>query len=366
VTRASSGVRAHAFTLIQGVGVGPEIMAAARRVLEGTGVRFEWDVQEAGEAVIGKEGTPLPKRVLESLRAHHVGFKGPITTPVETGFRSVNVALRRELDLYSCVRPCKSYAGIPSPFRDVDLVILRENTEDLYVGIEFEAGSAGAGALAELVRREGLGKISADSGISLKPVSRRASERIARYAFEYARRHGRRKVTAVHKANIMKLTDGLFLRVAREVAAGYPDVAFEERIVDALCMALVRRPQEFDVLLLPNLYGDIVSDLAAGLVGGLGVAPGANVGDTIAVFEPTHGSAPSFRGSNRLNPTAQILSGVLMLRHLGESEAADRLEGAVARVLAEGRRVTADLKEDPNDPSAVSTSEMADAVLEAL
>ena len=356
----------HPVTLIPGDGIGPEITRATVGVLEATGVAFAWDLQVAGEEAMRTEGTPLPARVLDSLRSTRVGLKGPVTTPSGTGFRSVNVSLRKELDLYACERPCRIYPGVPTRFERVDLVIVRENTEDLYAGIEFAEGSRGAQALRALVAAETGRAISEDSGISLKPVSRHGSRRIVRHAFEYARRHRRRKVTAVHKANIMKDTDGLFLACAREVAAAYPDVAFEERIVDALCMQLVRFPEAFDVLVLPNLYGDIVSDLAAGLVGGLGVAPGANLGESVALFEPTHGSAPAFAGSNRMNPTAQILSAVLMLRHLGEVAAADRLEGAVARVIVEGRCVTADLLPESQAGRAATTTEMADAIVAAL
>ncbi|HKA24028.1 MAG TPA: isocitrate/isopropylmalate dehydrogenase family protein [Candidatus Eisenbacteria bacterium] len=363
---AEPSPRPHAVTLIPGDGIGPEITRATVRVLEATGARFAWDLQPAGEEVMAKEGTPLPARVLESLRRTRAGLKGPITTPVGTGFRSVNVALRKELDLYACVRPCRVLPGVRTRFAGVDLVVIRENTEDLYAGIEFAVGTPGLESLRRLVHDEAHRDISLDSGVSLKPVSRTGSRRIVRYAFEYARAHGRKKVAAVHKANIMKFTDGLFLEVAREVAREYPDIAFEERIVDALCMLLVQHPESCDVLVLPNLYGDIVSDLAAGLVGGLGVAPGANVGEQAALFEPTHGSAPQFAGSNQMNPTAQILSGALLLRHLGESEAAARLEAAVAQVIAEGRHVTADVLPDGSSLAPATTTEMADAIAAAL
>ena len=354
----------HAVTLIPGDGIGPELTAATVRVLEATGVTFEWDVQTAGAEVVAVEGSPLPTRVLDSLRARRVGLKGPLTTPVGTGFRSVNVQLRAELDLYANVRPAKTYPGIPNSVPGVDLVILRENTEDLYVGLEFEHGSEAVAELRGFTERH-LGRtFRPDAGLSLKPISVGGSRRILRFAFDYARRHGRRKVTAAHKANIMKYTDGLFLEVAREVAAENPDVAFDDVIVDALCMQLVQRPRQFDVLVLPNLYGDIVSDLCAGLVGGLGVAPGANIGEQASLFEPVHGSAPQFRGSGAMNPTAMILSGALMLHHLGESAAARRLERAVARVLAEGRHVTRDLK--PGGGAAASTEQMADAIIAAF
>jgi isocitrate dehydrogenase (NAD+) len=357
---------AYPVTFVPGDGVGPELSEATRRVLEGTGVAFEWDVQEAGADVMDRYGTPLPDHVLESIRRTKVAIKGPITTPVGTGFRSVNVALRKELDLYCCLRPCKSYPGVRSRYDGVDLVICRENTEDLYAGIEFEVGRPETekllGVLSDLSGRE----IRQDSGLSIKPMSVTGTRRIVGYAFDYARRYGRRKVTAVHKANIMKFTDGLFLATAREVAQEYPDVEFEDRIVDNLCMQLVQRPEEYDVLVLPNLYGDIVSDLCAGLVGGLGLAPGANIGEDAAVFEATHGSAPKYKGLNKVNPMAMMLSGVLMLHHLGEDDAADRLERAIADVVAEGRSVTYDMKADRSDPTAVGTSQVADAVLEKL
>jgi isocitrate dehydrogenase (NAD+) len=357
----------HNVTLIPGDGTGPEIAAATRRVLEATGVQFNWDVQEAGADIAPEHGgNPLPDGVIDSIRRSTVAIKGPITTPVGTGFRSVNVAMRKVLDLYACVRPCKTYAGVRSRYRDVDLVIVRENTEDLYAGIEFEEGTERTGELIRLVQNVNGARIRPDSGISLKPISITGSERIVRFAFEYARKEGRRKVTAVHKANIMKHTDGLFLRVARETAEQYPDIEFEDRIVDNMCMQLVQKPELYDVLLCPNLYGDILSDLCAGLVGGLGVAPGANFGTEAALFEPTHGSAPRYAGLNRVNPSAMMLSGVLMLRHLGEREAADRLETAIAGVIAEGKDVTYDLKPERDDPTAVGTSEMADAIISRL
>src|SRR5438309_5488109 len=325
---------AYPVTLVPGDGVGPELSEATRRVLEGTGVAFEWDVQEAGADVMDRYGTPLPEHVLESIRRTKVAIKGPITTPVGTGFRSVNVALRKELDLYCCLRPCKSYPGARSRYEGVDIVICRENTEDLYAGIEFEQGQPETAKLLDVLSDLSGREIRENSGISIKPISITGSKRIVRYAFEYARRYGRRKVTAVHKANIMKFTDGLFLATAREVAQGYPDIEFEDRIVDNLSMQLVQRPEEYDVLVLPNLYGDIVSDLGAGLIGGLGLAPGANVGDDIAVFEATHGSAPKYAGQNKMNPMAMLLSGVMMLSYLKEPEAADRLESAIAAIIA--------------------------------
>lgn len=356
----------HVVTLIYGDGVGPEVMTAARRCVEATGVKIKWEVVEAGAEVIPKYGTPLPDKVLESIRRNGVAFKGPITTPVGSGFRSVNVALRKELDLYACLRPCKWYPGVRSRYPGVDLVVVRENTEDLYAGIEYEAGKPETEEFIKFVKERKKVAIREGSGISLKPISPAASERIVRFAFNYARRNGRKKVTAVHKANIMKFSDGVFLETARRVTAEFPDIAFEDRIVDNMCMQLVQKPELYDVIVAPNLYGDILSDLCAGLVGGLGVAPGANIGDHAAIFEPTHGSAPRYAGKNRVNPTAAVLSGVLMLRHLGELEAARKLEGAVAAVIKEGKRVTYDLKPDPEDPTAVGTSEMADAIIEAL
>src|SRR6266480_141745 len=354
---------AHRVTFIPGDGVGPELSEATRRVLEGTGVEFDWDVQEAGADVVDRYGTPLPDHVLESIRANGIAIKGPITTPVGTGFRSVNVALRKELDLYACLRPCKWYKGVRTRYEDVDVVIVRENHEDLYAGIEFEQGTAGALSLIDFIAEETGKRIREDSGISIKPISVTGTKRIVGYAFDYAKRYGRRKVTAVHKANIMKFTDGLFLEVAREVAKEHPEIEFEDRIVDNCAMQLVSRPEEYDVLVLPNLYGDIISDLCAGLIGGLGVAPGANIGDDAAVFEATHGSAPKYRGMNKVNPMAMMFSGVLMLRHLGEVSAADRLELALAAVIAAGESLTYDMKPTRDDPTAVGTSDVADAVI---
>jgi isocitrate dehydrogenase (NAD+) len=357
---------AYRVTFIPGDGVGPELSEATRRVLEGTGVKFDWDVQDAGADVMDRYGTPLPDHVLSSIRETKVAIKGPITTPIGTGFRSVNVALRKELDLYCCLRPCKYYEGIPGAVPGTDIVICRENHEDLYAGIEFEQGTEDAMKVIGFLNSVQSKQIREDSGISIKPISIWGTQRIARFALEYARRYKRRTVTAVHKSNIMKFSDGLFLRVAREVAGDYPDVSFEDRIVDNLAMQLVKRPSEYDVLLLPNLYGDIISDLCAGLIGGLGVAPGANLGDEVAVFEATHGSAPKYKGQNKVNPMAMMFSGVLMLRHLGEEQAADRLEWALAEVIREGRSVTYDLKERRDDPSAVGTSQVADGVIAKL
>ncbi len=350
-------------TLIPGDGTGPEITEATTRVLEATGVSFSWDVQNAGEAVYYKEGDPLPGRVLDSIKKNRVAIKGPITTPVGTGFRSVNVSLRQTLDLYSCVRPCKTYKGAKTRYDNIDLVIFRENTEDLYAGIEYEKDSEGAKALIDLVERLSQRTIRQDSGISIKPISVFGTERIVRAAFEYARKHKRRKVTSVHKANIMKFSDGLFLDVSREVARNYPDIEFEDKIIDNMCMQLVQKPELYDILVLPNLYGDVVSDLAAGLIGGLGLAPGANIGSEYAVFEATHGSAPKYTGLNKVNPLAMILSGVMMLRHLGETEAAENLDSAVASIIREGKDVTYDMKPAPDDPTAATTSGMADAII---
>lgn len=356
---------AYNVTFIPGDGIGPEVSGATQRVLEATGVKFKWDVQDAGIDVIEKYGTPLPDKVLESIRRNKVAIKGPITTPVGTGFRSVNVALRHALNLSTCLRPCKSYVGVRSRYSNVDIVIVRENMEDLYAGIEFSQGSPEVRELIDFLGKNGK-KVLADSGISIKPISITNSQRIVRYAFKYAQANGRKKVTAVHKANIMKFTDGLFLDVARRVAAEFPSIEFEDRIVDNITMQLVSRPEEYDVLVLPNLYGDIVSDLCAGLVGGLGVAPGGNIGDEAAVFEPTHGSAPKYKGQNKVNPIACMLSGVLMLRHLGERQAADKLEKAIANVIAEGKSVTYDMKLTRDDPTAVGTSQVADAVIAKL
>jgi isocitrate dehydrogenase (NAD+) len=356
----------HRVTFIPGDGVGPELSEATRRVLEATGVEFDWDVQEAGADVIDTYGTPLPEPVLDSIRENGVAIKGPLTTPIGTGFRSVNVALRKELDLYACVRPCKWYEGVRSRYRDIDLVIVRENHEDLYAGIEFEQGTADAAKVIDFLNATQPKQIRPDSGISIKPISITGTERISRAAFEYARANGRKRVTAVTKANIMKHTDGLFYAVARKVAEEYPDIDYDEWLVDAMCMQLVVRPEAYDVLLLPNLYGDILSDLGAGLVGGLGVAPGMNLGDGVAVFEATHGSAPRYKGMNKVNPMAMMFSGVLMLRHLGEREAADRLETALADVIREGKSVTYDMKPNRDDPTAVGTSQVADAVIDKL
>jgi isocitrate dehydrogenase (NAD+) len=353
-------------TLIPGDGVGPEITEATKRVLEATGVKFNWEIGYAGAEVMAKEGTPLPDSVLASIKKNKVALKGPVTTPIGTGFRSVNVALRKALDLYACVRPCKTYPGVPSPFKDVDIVIVRENTEDLYAGIEFEKGTAGASELINFINGKMGNVIRADSGLSIKMITEMGTRRIVKYAFEYARKNGRKRVTATHKANIMKFSDGLFLSVAREVAKEYPDIEFQDALIDNLCMQLVRRPQEYDIIVAPNLYGDIISDLCAGLVGGLGLAPGANIGEGIALFEPTHGSAPKYAGQNKVNPMAMMLSGMMMLRHIGEVKAGDRLEKAIAAVIKEGKSVTYDMKSRRDDPSAVGTSQVADTIIAKL
>jgi isocitrate dehydrogenase (NAD+) len=356
----------HTITLIPGDGVGPEVSDAARRVIDATGVDIEWEVHDAGLGVVEKYGDPLPPHVLESIRRNRIAIKGPLTTPVGKGMRSVNVALRRELDLYALVRPCRWYPGVRSRYEDIDLVIVRENTEDLYAGIEFAEGEPNTLELIDTISRLSGRSIRTDSGISIKPISIWGTQRVFRFAFRWAIDNNRRKVTAVHKANIMKHTDGLWLRVAGEVAKEFPDVEFEDRIVDNMAMQLVQKPELYDVMVMPNLYGDILSDLCAGLVGGLGLAPGANTGDEIAVFEATHGSAPKYAGQNKANPMAMMLSGVLMLRHVGEDDAAARLEGAVAAVIAGGRQVTYDMKPDRDDPTAVGTSQVADAVVAEL
>lgn len=350
-------------TLIPGDGTGPEITEATRRVLEATGVEFRWHVKDAGLSVLEKAGTVLPEDVIESIKQTKVGLKGPITTPVGKGFRSANVALRKSLDLYANLRPAKTYQGLRSRYDNVDLIIVRENTEDLYAGIEYQRGTPELEELIEFINRVSKVNLNTDAAISIKYISVAASRRIVKFAFDYARANKRKKVTAVHKANIMKFSDGLFLQVAQEVSKEYPDIQFEDRIVDNMCMQLVQKPEMYDVLVLPNLYGDILSDLSAGLIGGLGVAPGANIGDNYAVFEPVHGSAPKYAGQNKVNPMAMMFSGVLMLRHLGERDAADRLDRAMAAVIAEGKDVTYDLKPRPDDPTSVGTSQVADAII---
>lgn len=357
----------HRVTLIPGDGIGKEVSLAARRCIDATGVDITWEEQIAGEEAMSKFGSVLPEDVIESIRKNKVAIKGPIITPVGKGFRSVNVQMRMSLDLYACVRPCKLYKGVKTRYNRVDLVVVRENTEDLYAGIEFSEGLDKTRQIIRSIEQLSGSSIKKDSAIAIKPVSISASRRIVKFAFDYAVKNERKKVTAVHKANIMKETDGLFLKVAREVAKEYKGrIEFEDRIVDNMCMQLVQKPELYDVLVLPNLYGDILSDLCAGLVGGLGIAPGANIGDDAALFEAVHGSAPKYAGLNKVNPTAMILSGVLMLRYLNETDAADRLERAVSDVLKEGRDVTYDLKEDRNDPTAVGTSQMADAIINRL
>jgi isocitrate dehydrogenase (NAD+) len=363
---------AYDVTLITGDGTGPDLAAAARKCVDATGVKINWDVQEAGVDVMARTGTPLPDAVMESVKRTHCALKAPITTPVGTGFRSINVYLRQALGLYACLRPCKQYPGVRTFFDRVpiDITIVRENTESLYAGVEFERGKPETAELIDYINAHSKsGKVKSgreETGITIKSISVSATERIVRYAFDYARQAGRKKVTCVHKANILKFTDGLFLEVSRQVATQYPDIQFEDRIVDNMCMQLVQKPELYDVLVLPNLYGDVVSDLAAGLVGGLGVAPGANIGPEGAVFEATHGSAPKYKGLNKVNPTALILSGMLMLRYLGEKAAGDRLEQAVAAVIAEGKHVTYDLKPRRDDPTAVGTQEMAEAICNRL
>ena len=356
---------AHDVTFIPGDGTGPELTEATRRVLEATGVDFNWDFHEAGIDEYRKHGNPFPEATLESLKSTGVGIKGPTTTPVGSGFRSINVLLRKELDLYACVRPCKALEGVRTRFPETDLVIVRENTEDLYAGIEFERGTPENAALREKLAELGS-TVRDDAGISIKPISVFGSERIVRHAFDYAVTHGHKKVVAAHKANIMKFSDGLFLEVARDVAKDYPAIEFQDCIIDNLCNQLITYPEDYEVIVLPNLYGDIVSDLCAAMIGGLGVAGGANVGTEAAVFEATHGSSPSYAGKNRMNPTAIMLSGVYMLDHLKETAAARAMERAIAEVIRKGVHVAYDLKPSRTDPTAVGTSEFADAVIEEM
>lgn len=356
----------YAVTLIPGDGTGPEITEATCRVLEATGVQFSWELHQAGLEMLEKYGTVLPDEVIESIKRTQVGLKGPITTPVGKGIRSANVALRKKLDLYANLRPAKTYHGLRSRYDNIDMIIVRENTEDLYAGVEFQKGTPEQEEIIETIARTTGTRLDYNSAISIKYISVMATRRIVKFAFDYARANGRRKVTAVHKANIMRFSDGLFLSTAHEVAKEYPEIQFEDRIVDNMCMQLVQKPEQYDVLVLPNLYGDIISDLSAGLIGGLGVAPGANIGSQYAVFEPVHGSAPKYAGQNKVNPMAMMFSGVLMLRYLGEKDAANHLEKAIAQVIAEGKNVTYDLKPRPDDPTAVGTSQVADAVIEKL
>ncbi len=356
----------HAVTLVPGDGTGPEITEATRRVLEATGVQFEWDVRLAGAETLERYGTVLPDDVIEAIKCTKVALKGPITTPVGRGQRSANMTLRKKLDLYANLRPAKTYQGLRSRYENIDLIIVRENTEDLYAGIEFQRGTAEHEDLLELIARMTGNHLDRNSALSIKYISVAATRRIVKFAFDYARANYRHKVTVVHKANIMRVSDGLFLATAHEVAKEYPDIQYEDRIVDNMCMQLVQKPELYDVLVLPNLYGDIISDLSAGLIGGLGVAPGANISNHYAVFEPVHGSAPKYAGQNKVNPMAMMFSGVMMLRHLAEREAANRLEKALAQIIAEGKYVTYDLKPRPDDPSAVGTSQVADAIIERL
>ena len=353
---------AHRITLIPGDGVGPEVVEAARRVVAATGVEVDWDRQDMGAGAFSRSGDPLPPATLASLRATRVALKGPIETPITSGLRSTNMALRQGLDLYANVRPCRRYPGVPSPYGDVDVVVVRENTEGMYTGIEIEMGTPAAAELIAFIDERTGRRVQADAGISVKDISEFGSERIVRFAFEWARDHGRHAVVAAHKANIMKFSDGLFLEVARRVAEAYPSIAFGDRIIDALAMQLVQAPDRFDVLVLPNMYGDLVAELCAGLIGGTGVAPGAHFGDDLAVFEATHGTAPGLTGTNRANPVGVILSAGMLLRHVGEGDAAARVDAAVAAVLAEGVDVTADLRDPDDDRPAAGTFQVAEAV----
>jgi isocitrate dehydrogenase (NAD+) len=357
---------AHNVTLIPGDGTGPEIAQAARRAVDATGVKIDWEVLNAGAEVAEKTGNPLPPEVIDSIRRNKVGLKGPITTQLGKGFRSVNVGLRQALGLYANVRPCKTYKGVRSKYEGIDIVIVRENTEGMYSGIEFDIGTPELKEMVSTIKRLGGPQLREESAISIKVISRQARERIVKFAFEYAVKNARKKVTAVHKANIMKFSDGLFLETAQRVAQGYPKVEFEDRIVDNMCMQLVQKPELYDVAVMPNLYGDILSDLAAGLVGGLGIAPGANIGEEGAVFEPIHGSAPKYAGQNKVNPMAMMFCGAMMLRHMGEAEAGDRLQRVLTDIIADGKHVTYDMKPRPDDPTAVGTSQVADEVVRRL
>lgn len=353
-------------SLIPGDGIGPEVTEATRRVLEATGLGFDWDYCEAGLGALEKHGDVLPEATLDSVRKNGLGLKGPITTPIGSGFRSVNVGLRQALQLYANLRPGKTIKGVQSTFSDIDLVVVRENLEDTYAGVEFDTGTPEAAEVISAINKLSEKQVAADSAITIKMITPEGSRRIVEYAFDFARKNNRKLVTAVHKANIMKYTDGLFLKVAQEVAAENPDIEFNDRIVDNMCMQLMQKPQQYDVLVMPNLYGDIVSDMVAGMVGGLGVAPGGNIGKGVAVFEPIHGSAPTHAGKGVANPTAMLLSGALMLRHLGEVEVAERVEGGVAKVIGEGVKVTYDLRADRDQSKAASTNEMADAIIAAM
>jgi isocitrate dehydrogenase (NAD+) len=357
---------AYQVTLIPGDGIGTEVSGAARRVLEATGVEFDWDSQEAGVTALEKHGDVLPDAVIDSIRKNQVALKGPLTTPVGGGFRSVNVALRHALELYANLRPSRTYKGVQSPFDNVDLVVVRENMEDLYAGVEFEQGAPETQEVISEINKRAEKPVAETAAVSIKAITPENSRRIVKFAFDYAKENRRRLVTSVHKANIMKHTDGLFLSVSQEVANAYPDIEFNDRIVDNMCMQLMQKPDQYDVLVMPNLYGDIVSDLTSGMIGGLGVAPSANIGERGAVFEAIHGSAPTHAGKNVANPTAMILSGVMMLRHLREYDAAEAVDNAVAKVISEGKSVTYDLRPDRDQSKAARTSEMADAIIAEL
>jgi isocitrate dehydrogenase (NAD+) len=357
---------AYDVTLMPGDGIGPEVVEAMRRVLEATGIEFNWDYQDLGMVAQEKQGSTLPQATIDSVRRNKVGIKGPTTTPIGTGFRSVNVGLRQALSLYANLRPARTYEGVRANFDNVDLIVVRENLEDTYAGVEFDTGTPEAQRVIKAINADSQKQVAEDAAITIKMITPEGCRRIVKFAFEYARKNKRKLVTAVHKANIMKYTDGLFLHVAQEVAKEYPDIEFNDRIVDNMCMQLVQKPDLYDVLVMPNLYGDILSDLCSGMIGGLGVAPGANIGADGAVFEPIHGSAPKYAGQNVANPTAEILTGALMLRHLGEIDAAERVENAIAAVIKEGRDVTYDLKPNRDDPTAVGTDKMADAVIKAM
>jgi isocitrate dehydrogenase (NAD+) len=357
---------AYQVTLIPGDGIGPEVSGAARRVLEATGVQFEWDVQEAGVTALESKGDVLPDDVVESIRKNGIALKGPLTTPIGGGFRSVNVALRHALELYANLRPARTYEGVQSTFDSIDLVVVRENMEDLYAGVEFEQGTDGAHEVIDAINRISGKNVSPTAAISIKSITPENSRRIVEFAFDYASRNERKLVTAVHKANIMKFSDGLFLKVAEDVSKEYPSIEFNDRIVDNMCMQLMQKPDLYDVLVMPNLYGDILSDLTAGMIGGLGVAPSANIGENAAVFEAIHGSAPSHAGRNEANPTAMILSGVMLLRHIGEQDAAKAVDSAVASVIKAGEHVTYDLRADRSREKGAGTSDMADAIIAEL
>ncbi|MCS7180099.1 MAG: isocitrate/isopropylmalate dehydrogenase family protein [bacterium] len=351
-------------TLIPGDGIGPEVVEVAKRCIEATGVKIKWDIKPAGEECIEKYGTPIPDETIKSIEKNKICLKGPITTPVGTGFRSINVFLRQYFNLYVCLRPFKIYKGAKTKYENIDIVLIRENMEDLYAGIEFEIGKNDTLELIEFIKEKKNILLSQNTGISIKPISIENSEKIIRFGFEYARKNKRKKLTLVHKANIMKFSDGLFLEVGKRISQEYPDIEFEDKIVDNMAMQLIQKPELYDVLVCPNLYGDILSDLCAGLIGGLGLSPGANIGEDVAIFEPTHGSAPKYKGQNKVNPSAMILAGVLMLDYLGEKEAAERIENALAFVIQEGKNVTYDFKNP--DEKFVGTKEMGEAIIEKI